>query len=242
MRSSRRKHVFLAAALAVLLMHTVPWVVSNASQERTVEHLKRFIADDVHYSPGHLDGARLKSWGYLMELHLGDIEENERALRLRLEGKTDDVDGWLNLARVSHSLGKKEQARRALAVIDEYTPKLADRFKQMIVLYIELGDLEMAAKKLSLGIEWFPDDPDVYFLGGAVGQMTGDLYNAAMLYQMGVVLSPRDKDMILNYAEVLIDIGEYDDAREMLERASKLPTLTAADRGKIAAFRRRMGD
>jgi Tfp pilus assembly protein PilF len=62
-----------------------------------------------------------------------------------------------------------------------------------------------------------------------------------MLYQKAVVLSPRDKDALMNYAEVLIILGNYDEARTMLDRASELPTLTAADKGKIAAFRKRMG-
>jgi tetratricopeptide (TPR) repeat protein len=235
------RQVLVAAGLAILLMHTVPWVCSNTSKTLTVEHLKRHIAADVHYSAEHLSGARLKSWGYLMEMYYDDLEEKERAMLLRLQGNPGDVHGWLNLARVSFKLGKREQARSALEVIEDFTPQIAHSFKNMVLLYIELGEIEKAATKLSLGIDWFPDDPDVYFLGGAIGQLMENYETSAMLYQKAVVLSPKDKDALMNYAEVLIILGDYEEARTMLDRALALSTLTAADRGKITAFRKRMG-
>jgi hypothetical protein len=240
-RTGGGRKTFAAAGIAILLTHTAPWVLSNTSKTLTVERLKKVIATDVHYSPGHLEGVRLKSWGFLMESKYGDLEENERALLLRLKGYAGDADGWLNLARVSYKLGKYDQARSVLEVIEDYTPQHARSFKNMVLLYIELGEVEKAARKLSLGIEWFPDDPDVYFLGGAIGQLTKDYANAAMLYQKAVVLSPTDKNALMNYAEVLIELRDYDEAEDMLRRASALPDLTAADRGKIAAFRSRIG-
>ena len=235
------RQVFVAVGLAILLMHTVPWVCSNTSKTLTVEHLKKYVSADVHYSAGHLSGARLKSWGFLMELYYDDLEEKERSMLLRLKGNPGDANGWLNLARVSLKLGKREQARSALEVIEDFTPQTAHSFKNMVFLYIELGEIEKAATKLSLGIDWFPDDPDVYFLGGAIGQLMENYETSAMLYQKAVVLSPKDKDALMNYAEVLIILGDYNEARTMLDRASALSTLTAADRGKIAAFRKRMG-
>ncbi len=241
MRKRAERSVFLAAGLAVLLMHTVPWVASNASHGMAVEQIKKYVAADVHYSWGHLEGARLKSWGYLMEKYYDDYEEKERAFLLRVAGKPDDVDAWLNLARVSLILGKREQARSALAVIEDFTPNVADRFKQLLLMYIELGEYKMAAQKLSIGIEWFPEDPQVYYIGGVIGQLTGDLRTSAMLYQKAVVLSPNDKDVMLEYAKVLIELGENSEAGQILRRAHALPNTTPGDRRIIDALLKRIG-
>ena len=100
----------------------------------------------------------------------------------------------------------------------------------------------MAARKFSIGMEWFPDEPEVYYLGGVVGQLGKDYRNAAKLFQKAVVLSPNNKEILMRYAEVLIELGEYGEAEQMLNRASALPDITSADKRVIAAFHRRMGN
>lgn len=84
-----------------------------------------------------------------------------------------------------------------------------------------LGDHQGAYDVLSMLEHILADDTSFLSLFGVVCRRLGDLNKGKSLFEKALGLSPLSPDINNNYANLLIDIGELDKARMILERLVK---------------------
>jgi tetratricopeptide (TPR) repeat protein len=230
----------MGATLAVLLVHTAPWVFSNHKPESVLQGIKAVVAEDVHYSTRYLQGYRLKSWAFIMASEFGDFAEAERSYRLRLKAEPDDLAAWLAHAVNSYLLGKDSEMQEALERLGD-TPKLSeDGLVKLAKLRMKMGDPDAARNTLSYASQRYPRSQTVRLYSWVLSEIESGSRYFYKTYDEAIALDPTNVNVLIDYAAAAIMLDDYDLASRLLARASQVPNRSVAENADVVALNRRL--
>jgi tetratricopeptide (TPR) repeat protein len=229
--------MLLQAAIAVLLVHTVPWIASNTSPKLTVGHLKRVILEDIHFTPEYYEGDRLMSWGLMLNKLYGDVEEQRRCFKLRVSAKPDDQRAWIFYAWSCYDLGQYDNARSAAQNVRHPDRLTQGQLEDLADLHLRLGETGQAKQLLATMAEHHSESFDYLSLSGLAHQLERDDITASEYYRRALPLRPDDIDLLLNYAAVAMNTSDLALANTLLRTAGSLPNLSEKDRADIVNLR-----
>jgi tetratricopeptide (TPR) repeat protein len=235
-----RSRAILLIGLAVILVHTTPWVYSNTDRDMTISSLKEIMLDDPHHTPEYFEGQRLAVWGFLLGSEYSDLEEFHRSLKLRLRARPDDQMSWLSYAEVCMQLGEEDKAVRAVRQISDLDYLTEDQLLRLGNLQMRLKELDRAKETAEYTLRYFPDNIAVIRMAGTAYQLLGEDSIAVRYYENIMARGDKDVDLLIQYAGSAITLGRYEFADSLLSMMEALPDLTAQDTADISTLRRIM--
>jgi tetratricopeptide (TPR) repeat protein len=216
---------YLKSALAVILLHTVPWVYANSSSTCSYKHLKQVVVSDIHYSPQYYEGERLMSWGVLAADSYGDIQEVYRSFKLRIQADSSDRRAWLYYARACTDLGKLDDAVAALNRVGGASGLNEGQVKTLIGLCIHTKEISLARQVLESAAADYPEDPEFLFYAGLVNYFEHKYKIAAKIFERAMTYSSQNAELIIWYARTAVILNDLALAERQLELARDLPQL-----------------
>jgi tetratricopeptide (TPR) repeat protein len=237
-KQRRQAVTLLLVGLAVILIHTAPWIASNTDAYNSLAYIKSVVRSDVHYTPDYYRGERLMSWGGILADYFGDLEEKRRCYGLRVRGAPDDQRAWLIYATANYELGENRLCAQALTHIYDISRFDDYQIENLARLQLQLGDVENGRRTLQYFSEHYPESFDYLFLSGLLHQLERDHSSAALYYERAIALNPNDVDLLLNYATMRMNDFDFTLATTLLIRAENIPNLSERDRADIAHIRR----
>jgi len=202
---------------------------------------------------GALDPALLAEAGFVEE-QLGDREEALALYRAALAEDPAHAPAHLRLAQLHDRMGEPEAAAEALARFEHWTALAAARAAAVAALAAAPDDLVLglraAEAEAALGehaaalarceglLERDPGNVDTLRLAGRAAAAIGDFHAAEQRLGAAALRSPRDGELRIEHAEVLVALGER-------ERALA-SAIEARDRGasayQVGCIARAVGD
>jgi len=223
--------------MAVVLAHTVPWVISNSYADRTYGLMKSVIAEDVHYSKEYFAAERMMGWGLMVADTHGDIEELVRCFRTRVEADPDDRRAWLYYARACTDLGMQDEAIRALSGVGG-THNLAEgQLKLLVKLSLHHKQLDMATRALDYASLHFSQDSEFLYLAGLRHYLSGDISSAKELFRQASAVDSKNPDLLLWYAKAAYYSHDFDLADSLVKIALDLPDVVTNMRSQFLHLR-----
>ncbi|WP_168171538.1 XrtA/PEP-CTERM system TPR-repeat protein PrsT [Lacimicrobium sp. SS2-24] len=135
----------------------------------------------------------------------------------------------------------RKQPQQAIALFEQalsYEPKNIDALHKLAWLMKEQGQLASALKYAEQAVELAPQNPVLLNLVGMIHAQHKEYGLARAPLSAAYKLNPKDIDAALNYAEVLIELDAFDEAKAILDSfANPLPVFAR----RIEALRERMG-
>ena len=135
-------------------------------------------------------------YGWLMELDRRLVDINRELL-------SHGVEAFQH----SEFKGAKEYFEQVL----ETDPLNEEALFGLALCYRNLGDNLMTLKLLKKCLDVNPDNAYAYNQSGIISVEMGDLESAKVLFSTAVIKAPDFVDAQRNYADVLIELGEYED-------------------------------
>ena len=144
-------------------------------------------------------------------------EARSRAAALPKQPVADSIEYSLMRARTQVFAADQPSdavdAFSALIAAGQDTP--GNRYGLAFALH-QLGQNDRALKNLAPTLAQFPRQPNLSLLHAAVLMAAGDVKNGLATYEKTLATYPRFAPAILEYAEALIQVGEADQARQVL--------------------------
>lgn len=184
-----------------------------------------------HYS-AHAGREPQSASGYIglgyAQLQLAHFEQAAATLQKAVALDPRSGDGFYMLGQAHLSLGEAQGALRAWARAHELAPRLEHLYCDYCLLLFNHGRAPQARALMEAGIEHFPANADFKFYLGNLLAEAGDYAGAAAAYREAVALSPDTPHLLSSYATALMQIGERNQAVDVLERAIALAPDDAA--------------
>lgn len=163
-------------------------------------------------------------------------------LRQLLRTKPRDVQAWLELTNLLRVQGRYDQAREAVAMLDEFAP-VVPRVLASAPIQAACGDAADAYRALGQALPIAEQNlPDtvvwIVTTQAEIARALGRNEQAARHFQQGLTREPHNDYLLRAYADFLIDNGRAEQALELLrERLADTGVLLRA-----AISARRSGD
>ncbi len=231
------KFSLLAIACAVIVGHSLPWIVSNTDEMKSKDLLKKAITRDIHYSSGYYDGFLIKAWCFhLLNDPFYDYAECDRAFPIRLSADPNDVLSRVLYARSAYFVGKFEEAAIALGAGRQYW-SMGKFTTDIMRLFIRLDMLDRFTVLADSVAVRMPDDRlSKYY--HQVSIYLQESPNAVMGFHQSMITDkPHIVWLIIDAAAFAVDFGMYDLAATYIELAESRPNLTVLEKTDIAAVR-----
>jgi hypothetical protein len=231
------KFSLLAIACAIIVSHSLPWIVSNTDEIKSKDLLKKAIARDVHYSSAYYDGFLIKAWCFhLLNDPFYDYAECDRAFPIRLSANPNDALSRVLYARSAYFVGKFEEAALALNAGKHYW-SMGKFTTDIMRLFIRLDMLDRFTVLADSVAGRMPDDllSQYYYQVSVYLQESPDAVIG--FYQSMITEKPQIVWLIIDAAAFAIDFGMYDLALTYLELAESRPNLMVPEKTDIAAVR-----
>lgn len=161
---------------------------------------------------------------------LGDRDGAAAAYRDALELNPRLAGAWLGLAQAAAMAGDAAEERRLLeaaAAAGTVSGAIATRRGQIA---LAAGDLATAEARLGLAVELTPELAPAWWSWGEAAEAAGEESAAIERYARAVELRPDDARARLHVGRLLSRLGRVEEARRMLEAASRLGAGSAAGR------------
>lgn len=244
---TRRRGALAGAAVAVMLIHTVPWIMLNAGTESSESRFLHLVRHG--FWSGHARG-----YGYstLAKYHraLGNRRTALTYAREASKGDPGNVRYMYETAEIYDELGEYSRAAGMYRKVLGKKPDHIIAANNLGVDYIEIGRYDLAAKALthaqsidSADAASFQNLAFVYFEAGRVDEYIRLFRNASdpvrrkylimllkarrfdgnyekieyLLSEM-TVIDPGDIDIVIDYAETLYESGKKQEAVRYLLR------------------------
>lgn len=227
----------LAIACAVIVGHSIPWMVSNTDKIGSKDLLKKAIAQDIHYSSGYYDGFLIKAWCFhLIGDPFYDFAECDRAYPIRLSAYPNDAMSRVLYARSAFMVGKSKDAAVALGAGRQYW-SMGKFATDIMRLFIRFGMLDRFTVLADSMVSRKPDD----ILSRYYHEVSVNLRERPetfMVFLQGKITdNPNAVWVVIDVAAFAIALEMYDLASMYLELAESRPNLTVTEEADIAAVR-----
>jgi tetratricopeptide (TPR) repeat protein len=137
-----------------------------------------------------------------------------------------------NLAKACLEAGRYDCARRSFTRALELDPHLEGARIGLAVVDIEVADFDRAARRLDEVAATSPTMPEVWLNRGVLEIRRGRNEEAVRALAQGLKIDPNNRLMLFNMAAALLNAGDLDGARTVLNRARSLWPLE----GDLAAL------
>jgi len=119
--------------------------------------------------------------------------------------------------------GQVKEALQLFKKVLEVIPEHIDARRNLAKAYIELGNTDQAKKHLDICIQIKPKDCWSYImLGNIYTKHERNLDVAEFYYECGLQNHPEDSMLINNYANLMLEKGNFSKAEELFKQALKL--------------------
>ena len=109
--------------------------------------------------------------------------------------------------------GDTEKAESAFNQALELDPKLLEARMQMVFIYLNRGEKQLARDATTRLRKEFPNDPGVHFVRGVVARLDGDEDLALRSFERMAELNPAERVVAsYNRARIFTIQGRYDEA------------------------------
>ena len=155
-----------------------------------------------------------------------------------LEGEAGEVSAAQLLAGTLHEgFGATEAANRAYRRAVKLDPTDGRTFVRLGALYADHGFFAEAVEVLRTGTRLAEDPAPVWAGMGRTKGMAGDLPGATQAYRSALALEPGATDTMFGLGMALGELGEIDEAVELLERYLQAQPLDRAAQLRAAEWR-----
>jgi tetratricopeptide (TPR) repeat protein len=229
---------FLAAAIAVLIFHSLPWVVSNTFVIESKDFLKRVIANDPHYSPAYYKGLHLKYWSLLMWADpYFDFEEVSRASDLQLKAYPNDNTNRVTCSYSYYLLGRFDESLEVLHELD-YRTLRPESALLALRLYLSFGDPEAARKLVQDGYYRFPENDIFKWHYAVFSALTTGPEEALAFYNYRLDRQQTTLRAITAYAEFALALGHTELAKSVLSKADNVSNMSGREEAEVRSLRK----
>ncbi|MGQ9607206.1 MAG: tetratricopeptide repeat protein [Thermogutta sp.] len=234
-RIAMNRRIVARAALSVGLMAgwlafcwwVGPWWQTQRHRERGRELLRLHrsaaalgeLRKALRYNPHDAESVFLLSRAYR---HQGDLEHADwlltQAERLGLDPRRTRRERWLLQAQS----GDLQAAEPHLAelLIDQEGDAL-ETCQAYVLGYFANLRFDDARRLLDTWRQDHPQDAQVHYLQGYLSQAIAHFPEAVEAYQKAIAIQPDRDELRCRLAEVLMELGKYDEAAEVLEIARR---------------------
>jgi serine/threonine-protein kinase len=154
-------------------------------------------------------------------VHLGQVEEGIRQLRMALERDPVNAEACRELANALVSAGKPDEAEATYRRAIQYRTNFWLGYNDLAVFFNERGRYEEAEQALHKAATLTPDNYVVYRNLGGVQMARGEWAEAESSFRRAIDLRPRGS-VYSNLGTLYIYTGRYADAIPVLEKAAAL--------------------
>jgi tetratricopeptide (TPR) repeat protein len=214
------------ALAAVSLFHTIPWVVLNASEERSLARFQQITSANPLWSDfakGYAHDELARYWHQAK----GDLELAEMEIKSALE-YTENARYYWRLGEIYSDQGRYQEALESLTRSVEIDPMNARSYNNLGLVYEKLGngDKALDAYQQALRLE-----PNLLAtrnnLGGLLGKL-GRYQEAIEELRRAIAIDPNSAPAHYNLGTILHKTGDYQGALDHLETATRLAPSVAA--------------
>lgn len=168
---------------------------------------------------------------FLAESHvkLGDFEEAEKVYNriqeiaaARDDAKRFELDALASLEKLYQQTKNWEKAIEVLQRLAELKPAQSREYYHRIAeLSLKLYQDDQAVHYATLAVQLNPDDAMAQARLGDVYYKMEKLESAAAQYRAAIDLDPRAFEIQMKLAEILVDLGQYEEAEKLYRRVAK---------------------
>jgi hypothetical protein len=232
-----RPVLLLGASVAVVLFHTVPWIVSNTYQIESKNLMKRAIHSSPHYSSAYFyKGSNLKRWSRVMWSDpYYDFEEAARACDLYLDTYPGDNINRITCAYSHYLTGDFEKSREVLSKLD-YRVLHPSSTILAINLYLRFGEIEKARAVASYGVSRFPTSAYLNWHYSIVAAIDRGSRVVTKLCAERLSQQPDQAVAYTDFASYALAMGNAELAESLLDDARELDTNTGRDDAEIESL------
>lgn len=166
-----------------------------------------------------------KTYGFLAETM--EVSIDSGMVRIKFKDATPEkVDEAL--AKLHKAVTEAQQGRllKALKLFQEVLaviPEHVDARRNLAKTYLDLGDMDKAKKHLNECLQIDPKDSWSYImLGNIYARNEHNLDAAEFYYEKCVELNPNDGMLLNNYANLMMEKGNFAKAEELFKKALRL--------------------
>ena len=229
-----------AAALAFLVLHTAPWIISNCDKIGSKDLMKQVVKRDVHYSSDYRDGILNLAWAYhLQDVPFNDYEEARRAYGERLKAKQDDFYARVPFAKMSYLLDDRQGASDALHGLKFLIPQ-SEMSIDVARLYLRIGNMSDYERT----VEWMLDHgtESAYFAFHRIVIQTMHIDTSrAIDFLVSAVMNKTDRvGLATDAAALAMNLGKVEYASVFIELAEKSSDVAGSDTVDIFRLKERL--
>lgn len=166
-----------------------------------------------------------KTYGFIAETMEVSIHEGMVRIKFRdaTPEKVDEALGKLRRAIGEAQQGQLTKAQKLFQEVLAVIPENVDARRNLAKIYLEQGNLEKAKKHLNECLQIDPKDSWSYImLGNIYARNERNLDAAEFYYERCVELNPSDGMLLNNYANLMMEKGNFPKAEELFKKALKL--------------------
>jgi cytochrome c-type biogenesis protein CcmH/NrfG len=161
-------------------------------------------------------------------LHPTSDEKTIAHLEKLIAAAPDDGIALVRLGAVYERMGATAKAMTSYEAAARANPSNAAPVAHLARLYAKSGDQQKALESAKAARKLSPEDPAIARSLGLIAHQAGDSIWGASLLQEAVRKSPADPELYAETAEVLYNVGQVDEARELMSQVLASP---AAEKG-----------
>jgi len=166
-----------------------------------------------------------KTYGFIAETM--EISVQEGVVRIKFKDATPEkVNEALAKLKKAVKEGQEGRLLKALKLFQEVLaviPEHIDARRNLAKTYLELGNLDKAKKHLNECIQINPKDFWSYImLGNIYARNERNLDVAEFYYEKGIEINPEDAMVLNNYANLMMEKGNFAKAEENFKKSLKL--------------------
>ena len=193
----------------------------NRMVAEVAEEIESLLEADVQLLPELLCTQGLLYYSLRKEDHAA------RYFELALRANSTDQDARANLGAIHVRNRRWDSAIEQFSALAELASSRHDAFFGLGLAYIGAGKAEKAIEALTTAIRLAPEDARTYCELGRACMLNGELQRAIDAVQVALKVDPRGMDAHLMQHELLLRMGEFEEAAKQCERLLKLGDVAA---------------
>jgi tetratricopeptide (TPR) repeat protein len=175
-------------------------------------------------------GAAARKAGYLTKgqayLAAHDFEKARLEFRNALQLDPNDAEASFLAGEASERLGNLREAAQMFQTAIQANPKHLGARAQLAKIYVYAGAPDKAMETLEPGFAIAPDDADLLTARGSARLKQGDEPGARADAEKAVHIAPTNEDAVALLASIYSDVGESQQAIDLLSNALQTPGAT----------------
>ena len=155
------------------------------------------------------------------------MAEAKRHLEVAVAQAPNDAEAKNDLGMALINLGEMEPAAAQFRAAIETDPSLAKPHYNLGIYHARTSDLDLAEELIAEAVRLSPEYPRAWAALGRIYSMKGNTTAALPTLERALEQTPSSPDVILLYAEALIEGGRREDARALLPKLESLDPARA---------------